>query len=160
MSLVPREAFVPMERRADAYADGALAIGGGQTISQPYMVARMTELLGLADQGWPWADERRAVLDVGTGSGYQAAVLAQLGAVVISVERDAALAESARERLDELGYAIEVVTGDGAARVGRRRALRGHRGGGRRSGCAGAPGRAARGRRASSCPWDRARRSA
>jgi protein-L-isoaspartate(D-aspartate) O-methyltransferase len=113
MSLVPREAFVPAQRGNDAYADGALSIGGGQTISQPYIVARMTELLRLGDAGWPWQEGRPAVLDVGTGSGYQAAVLAQIGAVVTSVERDATLAETARERLRSLGYQVEVVVADG-----------------------------------------------
>jgi protein-L-isoaspartate(D-aspartate) O-methyltransferase len=113
MSLVPREAFVPAERQADAYSDSAMAIGGGQTISQPYIVARMTELLNLGDAGWPWQDRRPRILDVGTGSGYQAAILAQLGADVTSVERDPALAETAQERLRVLGYSVDVVVGDG-----------------------------------------------
>jgi protein-L-isoaspartate(D-aspartate) O-methyltransferase len=113
MGLVPREAFVPPSRRADAYSDGALAIGGGQTISQPYMVARMTELLGLGERGWPWHETRPTLLDVGTGSGYQAAVLAQLGANVISLERDATLAEQARARLAALGYGVVVAVADG-----------------------------------------------
>jgi len=76
-------------------------------------VARMTELLALGDAGWPWQDDPPTVLDVGTGSGYQAAVLAQLGAVVVSIERDAGLAETARKRLRELGYAVEVIVADG-----------------------------------------------
>jgi protein-L-isoaspartate(D-aspartate) O-methyltransferase len=114
MGTVPREAFVPPLRRADAYADGALAIGGGQTISQPYIVARMTELLGLEEWSASSDDARPRVLDVGTGSGYQAAVLAELGAEVISVERDTALAEAARGRSAALGYAIEVVIADGS----------------------------------------------
>jgi protein-L-isoaspartate(D-aspartate) O-methyltransferase len=114
MALVPREAFVPPSRTADAYSDGALSIGGGQTISQPYIVARMTELLGLVDQGWPWDDGRPPLLDVGTGSGYQAAVLAQLGAAVTSIERDAELAAAAKERLAALGYEVDVVVGDGS----------------------------------------------
>jgi protein-L-isoaspartate(D-aspartate) O-methyltransferase len=113
MALVPREAFVPQTRAADAYLDGALSIGGGQTISQPYIVARMTELLALSDAGWPWNDVPPTLLDVGTGSGYQAAVLAQLGARVISIERDASLAESARARLRDLGYIVEVIVSDG-----------------------------------------------
>ena len=79
MGRVPREAFVPPSRLADAYADGALAIGGGQTISQPYIVARMTELLGLDELGGRGSGARPRVLDVGTGSGYQAAVLAAAG---------------------------------------------------------------------------------
>ena len=114
MRLVPREAFVPEARRSDAYADGALSIGRGQTISQPYIVARMTALLDLPGLGWPWSGTRPSLLDVGTGSGYQAAVLAQCGARVTSVERDQDLAEEARARLLELGYHIEVLTGDGS----------------------------------------------
>lgn len=115
MSLVPREAFVPEGRRDHAYADSPLSIGHGQTISQPYIVARMTELLGLADQGWPWSSSRPSFLDVGTGSGYQAAVLAQCGARVTSIERDADLAAAARARLVRLGYDVEVLVGDGSA---------------------------------------------
>jgi protein-L-isoaspartate(D-aspartate) O-methyltransferase len=106
MAEVPRERFVPPEARADAYRDGALAIGEGQTISQPWIVACMTTLLELR------GDER--VLEVGTGSGYGAAVLSRCCREVISIERHAALAESAREVLGELGYAnVEVRTGDG-----------------------------------------------
>jgi protein-L-isoaspartate(D-aspartate) O-methyltransferase len=107
MAAVPREAFVPDRERAAAYQDGPLPIGAGQTISQPYMVARMTELLHVA------AGER--VLDVGTGSGYQAAVLAELGCQVTSIEREPDLAASAAARLSELGYAerVQVRTGDG-----------------------------------------------
>ena len=105
---VPRDAFVAADLRGSAYADDALPIEAGQTISQPYIVGRMTELLrvGPGDR----------VLDVGTGSGYQAAVLAELGCVVISIERHAALAVSARDRLDRLGYGgrIEVRVGDGS----------------------------------------------
>jgi protein-L-isoaspartate(D-aspartate) O-methyltransferase len=114
MGLVPRETFVPPGQQAHAYEDRALSIGRGQTISQPYMVARMTALLRLADQGWPWQQERAVVLDIGTGSGYQAAVLAQLGARVISIERDAGLATEARDRLRSLGYAVDVRVGDGS----------------------------------------------
>jgi protein-L-isoaspartate(D-aspartate) O-methyltransferase len=113
MALVPREEFVPLDQRDRAYDDGALAIGRGQTISQPYMVARMTESLGLTGD-WPWTGSRPRVLDVGTGSGYQAAVLAQMGAEVISIERDAWLAEAARLRLASLGYAVRVLLGDGS----------------------------------------------
>jgi protein-L-isoaspartate(D-aspartate) O-methyltransferase len=107
MAAVPREAFVPDRERAAAYQDGPLPIGAGQTISQPYMVARMTELIGVA------AGER--VLDIGTGSGYQAAILAELGCQVISIEREPDLAASAAVRLAELGFAdrVEVRTGDG-----------------------------------------------
>ncbi|MEA2026967.1 MAG: protein-L-isoaspartate(D-aspartate) O-methyltransferase [Chloroflexota bacterium] len=115
MGLVPREAFVPEGRQDDAYSDGPLSIGRGQTISQPYMVARMTELLGLSDLGWPWTGTRPPILDVGTGSGYQAAVLAQCGAHVTSVECQPELAAAARARLASLGYDVEVLDGDGSA---------------------------------------------
>jgi protein-L-isoaspartate(D-aspartate) O-methyltransferase len=73
----------------------------------------MTELLGLGEAGWPWHGRSPRVLDIGTGSGYQAAVLAQLGASVISVERDAGLAEAAAARLSRLGYPVEVIIADG-----------------------------------------------
>ncbi len=108
MALVPREAFVPEWRRDAAYADAALPIPGGQTISQPYVVARMTELLDVV----PGV----RVLEVGTGSGYQAAVLAELGGIVTSIERVAELAASARERLRRLGYGdrVTVTVGDGS----------------------------------------------
>ena len=110
METVPRELFVPSTVRAHAYDDGALGIGFGQTISQPYMVAATCELLGLS------GDEH--VLDVGTGSGYAAAVLAELGESVISVERVPELAEQARTALAEAGYAgVEVVVGDGSLGV-------------------------------------------
>jgi protein-L-isoaspartate(D-aspartate) O-methyltransferase len=103
MARVPRELFVTAELRADAYADAALAIGDGQTISQPYMVALICERLALR------GDEK--VLDVGTGSGYQAAVLAGLAAEVHSVERIPELAERAREAL--AGTGVHVHVGDG-----------------------------------------------
>jgi len=108
MSAVPRELFVPEAERGAAYADGPLPIGGGQTISQPYIVARMTELVAVV--------EGSRVLDVGTGSGYQAAVLAELGCRVMSIERDPALATGAAARLTTLGYGdrVEVRTGDGS----------------------------------------------
>ena len=108
MSSLPRERFVPDERRAIAYADEALPIPAGQTISQPWIVARMTELLA------PRVGDR--VLDIGTGSGYQAAILAMLGAQVVSIERQPELAESARARLAELGFAdrVDVRLGDGS----------------------------------------------
>ncbi len=96
MARVPREQFVSSADRDTAYGDHALAIGEGQTISQPYVVARMSELLA------PRPEHR--VLEVGTGSGYQAAVLAELVREVISVERHAALADAARDRLEGLGY--------------------------------------------------------
>jgi protein-L-isoaspartate(D-aspartate) O-methyltransferase len=104
---VPRHLFVPHEHRYIAYADGPLPIGLHQTISQPYIVALMTELLQL--QG----DE--TILEVGTGSGYQAAVLSCLAAQVHTIERHAELAERARLVLRELGYAnVNVHVGDGS----------------------------------------------
>jgi len=108
MGRVPRELFVPDEVREAAYADAALPIGGGQTISQPYMVALICEQLAL--QG----TER--VLDVGTGSGYQAAVLAELAAEVHTIERIPELAERARESLAAAGYAdrVRLHVGDGS----------------------------------------------
>jgi protein-L-isoaspartate(D-aspartate) O-methyltransferase len=108
MARLPRERFVPEERQAIAYADEALPIPAGQTISQPWIVARMTELLA------PRVGDR--VLDIGTGSGYQAAILALLGARVVSIERQPELAESARARLAELGFGdqVEVQVGDGS----------------------------------------------
>jgi protein-L-isoaspartate(D-aspartate) O-methyltransferase len=106
MERVPRELFVPEGERHRAYADAALPIGHGQTISQPYMVARICEALSLT------GDER--VLDVGTGSGYQAAVLAELGAAVHTIERIPELAEQARENLAAAGYEqVQVHVGDG-----------------------------------------------
>jgi len=107
MAMVPREEFVPDAHRRHAYRDGALRIGENQTISQPWIVARMAELLGLE------GSER--VLEVGTGSGYAAAVLSLLAAEVVTVERHATLAESARETLARLGHAnVEVRHGDGS----------------------------------------------
>ena len=96
MRAVPRHVFVPGTNSRYAYRDRPLSIGEGQTISQPYIVAVMVSALEL----------RRTdrVLELGTGSGYQAAVLAELASVVISVERLTSLAESARRRLEELGY--------------------------------------------------------
>jgi protein-L-isoaspartate(D-aspartate) O-methyltransferase len=106
MERVPRELFVEERERRRAYDDAALPIGGGQTISQPYMVARICEALQLS------GDER--VLDVGTGSGYQAAVLAELAAEVHTIERIPELAERARERLAAAGYdRVQVHVGDG-----------------------------------------------
>jgi protein-L-isoaspartate(D-aspartate) O-methyltransferase len=106
MERVPRELFVPEEERARAYDDVALPIGHGQTISQPYMVARICEVLALT------GDER--VLDVGTGSGYQAAVLAQLAGEVFTIERIPELAEQARANLAAAGYEhVHVHVGDG-----------------------------------------------
>ncbi len=108
MRRLPREAFVPDDVRGNAYADEALPIGSGQTISQPYMVARMTELLE------PAAGKR--LLEIGTGSGYQAAILASLGCSVLSVERKPELVRIACKRLLELGFGelVEVEIGDGS----------------------------------------------
>jgi protein-L-isoaspartate(D-aspartate) O-methyltransferase len=107
MGRVPREVFVPASLRRNAYADAALPIGAGQTISQPYMVARICSELELR------GPER--VLDVGTGSGYQAAVLAELAEEVHSIERIPELAEQARSALEEAGYGgrVHVHVGDG-----------------------------------------------
>jgi protein-L-isoaspartate(D-aspartate) O-methyltransferase len=106
MRAVPRELFVPRDLRSRAYDDAALPIGAGQTISQPYMVARICEALGLR------GPER--VLDVGTGSGYQAAVLAELADEVHTIERVPELAEQARANLAEAGYGrVHVHVGDG-----------------------------------------------
>ena len=96
MRRVPREKFVPEQYQRYAYDDRPLPIGQGQTISQPLMVAIMTEILRLTG--------REKVLEVGTGSGYQAAILAELAREVVTVERMAELAESAAQRLRELGY--------------------------------------------------------
>jgi protein-L-isoaspartate(D-aspartate) O-methyltransferase len=107
MRQVPRERFVPAAVAAFAYEDRALPIGEDQTISQPYVVAMMTEALGLGP------DDR--VLEIGTGSGYAAAVLATIAAEVYTIERLEGLAESARRRLAELGYAnVHVRHGDGS----------------------------------------------
>lgn len=106
MGRVPRELFVSSDLRRRAYDDAALPIDHGQTISQPYMVAKICEALALR------GDER--VLDVGSGSGYQAAVLAELAAEVHTVERIPELAQLAREHLESAGYARVVVhVGDG-----------------------------------------------
>jgi protein-L-isoaspartate(D-aspartate) O-methyltransferase len=110
MERVPRELFLPEGVRGRAYDDAALPIGGGQTMSQPYMVAKMSELLSLD------GDER--VLDVGTGSGYHAAVLAELAQEVVTIERVPELAEGARENLRAAGYDnVEVRVGDGTLGV-------------------------------------------
>jgi protein-L-isoaspartate(D-aspartate) O-methyltransferase len=107
MERVPRELFVPQSITARAYDDAALPIGEGQTISQPYMVARICEALSLRGH------ER--VLDVGTGSGYQAAVLAELAGEVHTIERIPDLAEEARSALEAAGYGdrVHVHVGDG-----------------------------------------------
>jgi protein-L-isoaspartate(D-aspartate) O-methyltransferase len=105
---VPRHEFVPAALRSAAYDDGALPIGAGQTISQPYMVAIMTELLRLKGG--------ETVLEVGTGSGYQTAVLAELSRRVCTIEREPSLSENARAALSRLGYSnVEFAVGDGSA---------------------------------------------
>ncbi len=110
MTAIPRERFVPNVPASVAYDDRALPIDSGQTISQPYIVARMTELLGV--------EPGDRILEIGTGSGYQAAILARLGAKVTSIERHADLAEQARERLRELGVegggSVDVRVADGS----------------------------------------------
>jgi protein-L-isoaspartate(D-aspartate) O-methyltransferase len=107
MAAVPRELFVPNVPASVAYDDRALPIDAGQTISQPYMVARMTELLAVE------AGDR--ILEIGTGSGYQAAILARLGARVTTIERHADLSDAARERLVSLGIGgIDLRVGDGS----------------------------------------------
>ena len=104
---VPRHEFVPVSEQGVAYEDRPIVIGDGQTISQPYMVAAMTEAAEIAP-----GDK---VLEIGTGSGYQSAVLAHLGAKVITIERVKWLAESARERLARLGYRnVRVIFEDGS----------------------------------------------
>jgi protein-L-isoaspartate(D-aspartate) O-methyltransferase len=106
MERVPRHEFVPHQHKNQAYADHPLPIGYGQTISQPYIVALMTELLEL--------ESTDRVLEVGTGSGYQAAILAEIVAEVYTVEIIAPLAVDARERLERLGYAnVHVLHADG-----------------------------------------------
>src|SRR5215207_4201093 len=110
MEEVPRELFLPEGQRRRAYRDGAVRIGEGQTMSQPWIVACMAQLLALE------GDEK--VLEVGTGSGYGAAVLSRLCAHVVSVERHEPLAASARVVLAELGYNnVEVRVGDGTEGV-------------------------------------------
>jgi len=115
MRAVPRERFVLPEMVGSAYEDGALPIGYGQTISQPYVVASMTQALALPAWSAGHGGEAPKVLDVGTGSGYQAAVLAEMGAQVVSIEREAKLAERARAVLDDLGYDVTTIVGDGSA---------------------------------------------
>jgi len=106
MATVPREQFIPAGLRQRAYDDAPVSIGYGQTISQPYMVAAMTELLRLR--------KGDKVLEIGTGSGYHAAVLAELTPQVFSIEIIPGLAERARRTLDRLGYkAVQTMTGDG-----------------------------------------------
>lgn len=106
MGRVPRERFIPRQFRDFAYQDGPIPIGGGQTVSQPFLVARMAEALDLGI--------RDRVLEVGSGSGYAAAVLSHLAAQVITIERHRELARAAADRLASLGYDnVHVVHGDG-----------------------------------------------
>ncbi len=106
MTRIPRHRFLPDTHRKWAYADRAVSIGERQTISQPYMVALMTELLQLRPTD--------RVLEIGTGSGYQTALLTQLAAEVVTIERHAVLADRARALLQQLGYArVTVLAGDG-----------------------------------------------
>lgn len=106
MGEVPRSSFVSADLAASAYADQALPIECGQTISQPYVVGYMTEQLGVKPH--------HRVLEIGTGSGYQAAVLSRLAGEVVSIERYRTLADLARRRLNALGCAnVEVIVGDG-----------------------------------------------
>jgi protein-L-isoaspartate(D-aspartate) O-methyltransferase len=106
MGTIPRHLFVPPSARAEAYADRPLPIGDGQTISQPYIVAFMTELLGLGPED--------TVLEIGTGSGYQAAVLGRLAREVYSIEIVPRLAQEAAARLQSMGFAnVTVKAGDG-----------------------------------------------
>ncbi len=108
MDQVPREHFVAPEFIDSAYTDQALPIACGQTISQPYVVAYMTEQLDV--------EPRHRVLEVGTGSGYQAAILSRLARQVVSIERYRTLADTARQRLKTLGYSnVAVAVGDGFA---------------------------------------------
>jgi protein-L-isoaspartate(D-aspartate) O-methyltransferase len=107
---VPRERFVGAHLAKHAYDDGPLPIGEGQTISQPYVVALMAEAARIAPGS--------RVLDVGTGSGYAAAILAEIAGEVLTIERHTALADAARETLQQLGYEnIEVMAGDGTRGV-------------------------------------------
>ncbi|MGH6671601.1 MAG: protein-L-isoaspartate(D-aspartate) O-methyltransferase [Xanthobacteraceae bacterium] len=110
MDEVPREYFVAADYAESAYADQALPIACGQTISQPYVVAYMTEQLEV--------EPRHRVLEIGTGSGYQAAVLSRIACEVVSIERYRTLADAARSRFKTLGYDnVTVIAGDGFAGV-------------------------------------------
>ena len=106
MEEIPREIFVEPTDRGDAYRDSALGIACGQTISQPFVVAYMTEQLDL--------QKHHRVLEIGTGSGYQAAILSRLTSHVLTIERYRTLADSARARLEQVGcHNVEVMLGDG-----------------------------------------------
>lgn len=105
INAIPREAFVPVAIRSRAYEDSALPIDNRQTISQPYTVAFMTQALRVTPG--------MKILEIGTGSGYQAAVLAHLGATVVSIERHPQLSQKARTVLSTLGYNVQCRVGDG-----------------------------------------------
>jgi protein-L-isoaspartate(D-aspartate) O-methyltransferase len=108
MDEVPREYFVATGFAESAYADQALPIACGQTISQPYVVAYMTELLDV--------ETHHRVLEIGTGSGYQAAILSRVAREVVSIERYRTLADAARERIKTMGYGnVTIIVGDGIA---------------------------------------------
>lgn len=107
MEIIPREEFIPLEYQNQAYDDSPLPIGQGQTISQPYIVALMTELLELRGQ--------EKVLEIGTGSGYQAAILGKLVRKVYSIERNMILAKKAKKLLQKLCFLnVRVIAGDGS----------------------------------------------
>ena len=136
MDEVPREHFVAAEFTDSAYADQALPIACGQTISQPYVVAYMTEQLDVEPQ--------HRVLEIGTGSGYQAAILSRIAREVVSIERYRTLADAARDRLKTLGYAnVTILAGDGFAGAPDQRAVRPHHRDRRRRGRSGCARRAA-----------------
>ena len=144
MDEVPREHFVAVDCAEIAYADQALPIACGQTISQPFVVAYMTEQLKVRPE--------HRVLEIGTGSGYQAAVLSRLAREVVTVERYRTLADAARGRLKTLGYNnVEVVAGDGLLRRARQGAVRAHSRHRRGRADPGGAGRAARGGAAAWC---------
>ncbi len=107
MKNIPRHMFVPPEYQRLSYSDCAVPIGLDQTISQPYMVAKMTDLLV------PSPQEGTKILEIGTGSGYQAAVLSEMGMVVNSIERIEELGKRAQNVLRELGYSVKVLVSDG-----------------------------------------------
>jgi protein-L-isoaspartate(D-aspartate) O-methyltransferase len=104
-SKVPRHIFIPEHRREFSYNDYPVAIGAGQTISQPFIVALMTQALDIKGG--------EKVLEIGTGSGYQSAILSEMGAKVYSIERIQELADKARLDLNEAGYNVEIIVGDG-----------------------------------------------
>lgn len=111
MGAVPREEFVPEQMRDYAYEDTAVPLAHGQTVSQPYIVALMAAAAELTPDS--------KVLEIGTGSGYAAAVLAEIAARVITIERLSSLAEAATARLQRLGYAnVQVISGDGSGGCG------------------------------------------